>query len=277
MADLAVELGARKQFLKATSASADANNSEVPPLLSVGVEAIAPGSGAASLGKAEDAVAGSGDVGVMALAVRANSPAATGANGDYVPLLTDTNGRLHVVEPIIATWDSSGACKSVAVQKSVVGTVSAANTIAAAGDYADDDIISQSASNGVGVPWKFTGLGRAASLGGTIVGASIKTSVTAFAATVRIHLFNAIPTASEFDDNEALSIHATDLSKYLGFVDIGASENMGGFSFAQVDTITKKFTADASADVYAIIQLTTAEAGESAGMSVYPTLHVIQD
>lgn len=61
----------------------------------IGVEVV-PGTAAASLGKAEDAVAGSGDTGVMALAVRADAAAATGANGDYVPLLTDASGRLHI-------------------------------------------------------------------------------------------------------------------------------------------------------------------------------------
>ena len=56
---------------------------------------VTPGTSAAHLGKAEDAVHGSGDTGVMALAVRADSAAATAANGDYVPLLTDEAGRLH--------------------------------------------------------------------------------------------------------------------------------------------------------------------------------------
>jgi hypothetical protein len=54
-----------------------------------------PGTGATNLGKAEDAVAASGDTGVMALAVRSDTAAATGADGDYVPLLTDSTGRLH--------------------------------------------------------------------------------------------------------------------------------------------------------------------------------------
>jgi hypothetical protein len=57
---------------------------------------VTPGTSAAHLGKAEDAVHGSGDVGVMALAVRADTAAAAGANGDYVPLIVDSTGRLHV-------------------------------------------------------------------------------------------------------------------------------------------------------------------------------------
>lgn len=64
----------------------------------VDVTSILPGTGATNLGKAEDAVAGSGDVGVMALAVRADTAAATAANGDYVPLLTDSEGKLHITK-----------------------------------------------------------------------------------------------------------------------------------------------------------------------------------
>lgn len=58
---------------------------------------VTPGTAAAHLGKAEDAVHSSGDVGVMALTVRQNTAAAlSGTDGDYQPLITDTNGRLHV-------------------------------------------------------------------------------------------------------------------------------------------------------------------------------------
>jgi hypothetical protein len=56
---------------------------------------VTPGTAATNLGKAEDAVHASGDVGVMALAVRSDTPAATAAAGDYTPLLTASDGRLH--------------------------------------------------------------------------------------------------------------------------------------------------------------------------------------
>lgn len=52
----------------------------------------------AALSKAEDAAHVSGDTGVMALAVRKDTAAAqAGTDGDYSPLLTDANGRLHVL------------------------------------------------------------------------------------------------------------------------------------------------------------------------------------
>ncbi len=63
----------------------------------VDVTSIVPGSGATNLGKAEDAAHTTGDIGVMALAVRraADTPT-SGLDGDYEPLKTDANGHLKV-------------------------------------------------------------------------------------------------------------------------------------------------------------------------------------
>ena len=66
----------------------------------VDVTSVVPGTGATNLGKAEDAAHASGDTGVMALTVRTNTAASrAGTDGDYQPLITDTNGRLHTIEP----------------------------------------------------------------------------------------------------------------------------------------------------------------------------------
>jgi hypothetical protein len=62
----------------------------------VNVTSIAPGTGATSLGKSEDAVHSTGDVGVMILGVRRDTPGTgVGADGDYVNFSTDGNGRLY--------------------------------------------------------------------------------------------------------------------------------------------------------------------------------------
>lgn len=67
------------------------------------VDTFAPGTGATDLGKAEDAVHASGDVGVMSLAVRNDAAAAlTSADGDYSPIAVDSAGRPKtVVDSII--------------------------------------------------------------------------------------------------------------------------------------------------------------------------------
>ena len=84
-------------------------------------------SGATSLMKAEDSAAVSGDTGVMALAVRRDTPTADGAAGDYVPLHVDSTGRLRVgvVELTNAT--------STALEASRVVKASAGRLYGAAG------------------------------------------------------------------------------------------------------------------------------------------------
>lgn len=58
---------------------------------------LTPGTGATNLGKAEDSVAGDGDVGVLMLGVRHDSLAArTNADGDYSAISTDANGGVII-------------------------------------------------------------------------------------------------------------------------------------------------------------------------------------
>lgn len=59
-----------------------------------GTTSLTPGTGATNLGKAEDNVAASGDVGVMALAVRRDTAAASAPDGDYNTLNVDALGKL---------------------------------------------------------------------------------------------------------------------------------------------------------------------------------------
>lgn len=68
----------------------------------VDVTSIIPGTGATNLGKAEDAAHSSGDTGVMALAVRKDTSAASsGTSGDYEPLSTDATGKLWVTGTVL--------------------------------------------------------------------------------------------------------------------------------------------------------------------------------
>lgn len=62
----------------------------------VDVLSVVTGTGATNLGKAEDAVHASGDVGVMFLAVRQDTQAALAADGDYIPLTINASGELRV-------------------------------------------------------------------------------------------------------------------------------------------------------------------------------------
>ena len=70
---------------------------DTPVSGSVGVTIVTPGTGATNLGKAEDAAHTTGNVGVMALAVRNDADTAlAGTTGDYIPFGTDAVGRLQV-------------------------------------------------------------------------------------------------------------------------------------------------------------------------------------
>ena len=60
---------------------------------------VVPGVAATSLGKAESATHTSGDTGVQLLAVRDDTPVGLAADGEYIPLTTDSVGRLHVTDP----------------------------------------------------------------------------------------------------------------------------------------------------------------------------------
>src|SRR3990172_135671 len=60
------------------------------------VDSITPGSSAAALGKAEDAVHSSGDLGVLGLAVRNDAGTALAADGDNAPLMVNSTGALYV-------------------------------------------------------------------------------------------------------------------------------------------------------------------------------------
>lgn len=75
-----------------------------------------PGTGATSLGKAEDAPAGSGDTGVAMLAVRRDTPGTgIGADGDYAFLEVDSTGSVRTAVQGRAAHDATAAGNPVLV------------------------------------------------------------------------------------------------------------------------------------------------------------------
>jgi hypothetical protein len=84
---------------------------------------VTPGTGAANLGKAEDAAHTSGDTGVAVWGVRNDNLATTyGADQDYGPLATDKNGRV-----LVAQKAATGTLSNVSASATSV-TVLAANS-----------------------------------------------------------------------------------------------------------------------------------------------------
>jgi len=88
----------------------------------VDVLSIIPGTGATALGKAEDAVHGSGDTGVMLLAVRQDTAAALAADGDYIPVTVDSLDRLRIA----VSSGVTGAFASAVSMSTVVAAIKAA-------------------------------------------------------------------------------------------------------------------------------------------------------
>jgi hypothetical protein len=135
--DVAVNGGssAQVQYVKLVDGTANGTAGlpgDVTNGLDVDVTRIIPGTTATSLGKAEDAVAGSGDTGVFMLAVRRDTPTSGAAAGDYHELEVDAAGRL---------WTTGTQIEDAAAGSGDTGTFilavrrDSATSGAAAGDY----------------------------------------------------------------------------------------------------------------------------------------------
>jgi hypothetical protein len=101
---------------------------------SVSISAVTPGTGASALGKAEDAVHASGDVGVMALAVRNDAGTAFAADGDYVPLSVDSSGAIRVSGGAGGTQYDEDTAHVSGDKVTMAGVVQQAADAALAGD-----------------------------------------------------------------------------------------------------------------------------------------------
>ena len=153
----------------------------------------------------------------------------------------------------------------------VTGTLAddATPAIAAAGDYGDNDVLSNSASNGEGVAWVFPDMALVAGGSGEIVGAILTLTATSITATFRLWLFDAIPSASELDDNAAFSLHANDQAKLVGVVDFAACAPFGGVAGSFTSELSKPYACAADdTNLYGILQITDATTSEAAGMVV---------
>lgn len=113
------------------------------------VELGAASTAAGDLAKAEDAVHASGDVGVMALAVRNDTLAALGStDGDYAPLQVDANGALFVS----ATAGSAEKVDDAAFTL-------ASDSVVMVGAIRDDTLSTLTAVEGDAVPFRVNSTG----------------------------------------------------------------------------------------------------------------------
>ena len=89
----------------------------------VDVTSVIPGVGATNLSKPEDGPHTTGDVGVMALAVRQDAQADFGADGDYVPFSIDADGQLRVTGSVAGTQYAEDTVSSAADLLFMAGVV----------------------------------------------------------------------------------------------------------------------------------------------------------
>jgi hypothetical protein len=162
----------------------------------------------------------------------------------------------------------------------IVKTVSVTKALAAAGDYAAEDVLSESAI--AGTAWTFTAVARANGASGYITKAHVICETTGLTPRLTLFLFKATPT-SNLNDNVANTalLHA-DLANYIGKIDFPAMEDLGGDSEAVATPSTYgnlplAFTCASGADdLYGILVTRDAITGESAGDDMTVRLTVEQ-
>ncbi len=125
-----------------------------------GVPVLLYGADGSALVKLEDAAHASGDPGIMALAVRKDAAAALATtDGDYIPLIVDASGRLHVA-PLVA---GSAIVGKVGIDQTTPGTTNLVDTELPAARLAADTLALPTAPDvlALGMLWNGSTLDRA--------------------------------------------------------------------------------------------------------------------
>lgn len=208
--------------------------------LDVDVTHIVPGTAASDLGKAEDNAHTSGDVGVMALAVRRDTAAASsGTTGDYEPLSTDDTGRLRARSVLV---DSSDAILSFAAPAVLSASPTVDTSAYAALDSMHTTIIT------------FSNAAVSSGGTGTVVGAGLvdKADQTF---TARLWLFNQSFTGTTA--NNALVVSDSDLGNMVGWVDFltWADGNTGKFSMGDRSQLPLPYICSGSTSLFGVLQV----------------------
>ena len=145
-------------------------------------------------------------------------------------------------------------------------------TAAAAGDYAANDIVSNSAVDGSGVAGVITGVGPAGSLA-ILDGINAVCSEDSVVMQLRIHFYNYNPAAAdvELDDNAVADFakNATGAAGYLGYAGIAAMTDRGtAMAHGQVNSLNLPLKLGSTQNLYYVVQTVSAETNETAGMTI---------
>lgn len=162
-----------------------------------------------------------------------------------------------------------------------IKAVSDSFVAAAAGDYADNDVLSDSVSNGTGTALEFAEAVRVQGGAGMVVGGAINIiAATNVPATIGLQLFSQLPTATELDDNAAEGgVGAADSPYYLGEILFAAGTDYGAGTIKTPSTLTPAAplfirSESGSQSIFGRLIFRDAETGETAGMTVQVTLYI---
>lgn len=168
---------------------------------------------------------------------------------------------------------------AVIIGNAGIRAVTASFVAAAAGDYADNDVLSNSATNGAGLALEFPNAVLTAGGGAKVIGGNINVvASTSVAATIGLQLFAQTPTATELDDNAAEGgIGAADAPYYLGEILFAAGTDYGAGTIKTPSAVTPAaplFIYAADTSVFGRLIFRDAEASETASMPVSVTLYI---
>ena len=157
-----------------------------------------------------------------------------------------------------------------------------AKSLAAAGDYAAEDVMSETATANAGTAYKFEDVVSTKGGHGTITKAIALLETTALTPRITLYLFREVPT-SELDDNAAnTAVLTADREKYVGRLDFPSMEDLGGNSEA-IGTPSTDGNLPLEFDclpldraLYGIAVTRDAITGEAAGMELMFKLFVRQ-
>lgn len=215
----------------------------------VDVTSILPGTGATNLGKAEDAAHASGDVGVMALAVRNDAISTlTSASGDYAALTTNAFNQLHVTPCAITT-------------------ISQTPTVSTTPAY--------TAGDAVGGKLTFANATRVSAYSGRVKSV-IVTDQNKQNSVIDLVLFNADPSGTTFTDNAILDIADADMVKIIARVPLVDWVNLNDNAFCAVNNLSLDFNLASGSALYGCL-VTRGTPTFAATSDIIVTLVIEQD
>lgn len=158
----------------------------------VDVTSVVPGTGATNLGKAEDAAHTTGDVGVMALALRDDTlDIRSGTENDYEPLHTDSQGALWVHPTDTVAHDAVDAGSPIKIGGIALGSqqsaVAASDRVNLAHDRHGNAYVrtgNQAPSGSIWTAIHVPAANTQATANKAAAGAGVRNVVTEFSATI---------------------------------------------------------------------------------------------